>query len=138
MNNGEAGKQGKDAPTLAALLFREAKTATNVRIQKKGETSFLLTSESSGTIVNSRTIESKCGETRLTVPPEEPEGFINRDGVVGYQYDSTEIQVSKDGALVVHTISGGFGLVLLIPVGSSESRWFHYPRVEGVSLNEKP
>jgi hypothetical protein len=141
-NNGEAGKKGKNAPPLATLFFKDAKTATNVRILKKGDTSFLLISESSGAIVNSRTIEGKCGSPRFTVPPEEPEGFINREGVVGYQYDSTELEVSKDGMLVAHTTTGGFGIMLLIPAGGSESRWFHYPReeeeIKGAGSNEKP
>ncbi len=138
LNSGKAGEQGKGAPPLVALLFREAKPATNVRIQKKAETTFLLESEASGAIVNSRTIEAKCGATQLTIPPEEPEGFVNREGVVGYQYDSTEVRVSKDGALVVRTTTGGFGIMLLVPAGGFESRWFHYPNAEGAGLNEKP
>ncbi len=58
-NNGEAGVQGYDAPTLTSLLFKEVRPATNIRVTKNGVNSFEFIAESSGTVIASRTITGK-------------------------------------------------------------------------------
>ena len=137
-NSGEEGDPARGhVPSLAAILFEQRKPATNVRIQKmgesaEGEAAFLLTAESSGTLVASRTIAGKCGSPFFSVPPVAPKNFLMQEGVLAYENTSLDVGVATDGALVVHATDSGIGLMMGLPAGGSEYRWLRYPRVTDV------
>ncbi len=134
-NSGEEGEHARGhVPPLAALLLEQRKPATNVRIQMvgepaKGEAAFLLTAESFGTLVASRTIAGKCGSPFFSVPPAAPKNFLMQEGVLAYEKTSLHVGVTTDGALVAHATDNGIGLMMGLPAGGSEYRWFRYPRV---------
>ncbi|PYM91114.1 MAG: hypothetical protein DME04_20005 [Candidatus Rokuibacteriota bacterium] len=49
--------------------------------------------------------------------------------VAGVQTDRYRLSKAGDGSLVLKHSSSGFGLILVIPVGGSEDRWYRFNRL---------
>jgi hypothetical protein len=49
-------------------------------------------------------------------------------GVIGYQKDSFAFQMAEDGSLILHAKSSGAGVVVIIPVVGSQSKYHRFKK----------
>jgi hypothetical protein len=47
--------------------------------------------------------------------------------VAGVQSDTLQLAKASDGSLVLRHASSGFGLIVVVPAGGSEHRWYRFP-----------
>ena len=73
---------------------------------------------------------SNCINGFLQLDTHSKKDGINRDGVLGYEWNTLLLSKASDGALIVRRDSGGVGVVLLIPVAGSAHQWYRYPKIQ--------
>ena len=69
---------------------------------------------------------SKCENGMLNIDQQEPEGFVAREGVVGYTWQSLWVTKDEFGSLIIRSDSGAVGIMLFIPVIGSEWNWYRF------------
>ena len=131
-NIGEYGEDRKHKPNLYRLLirgnFNDNNKIQSISISQK-ESELLIEAYSDGSIVESRIakIESYNNEKGfIIINDPKPEGGVNRDGVLGYTWDSLAIAKSSDGSLIIRKDGGAVAIMLLIPVAISEQNWYRF------------
>jgi hypothetical protein len=67
--------------------------------------------------------EYRCQEGMLRLSRLEG---VNREGVLGVSSEVVYLSKSTDDSLILKHASSGFGIMLLIPAGGSESSWFRF------------
>ena len=69
---------------------------------------------------------NKCENGMLNIDQQEPEGFVAREGVVGYTWQSLWVTKDEFGSLIIRSDSGAVGIMLFIPVIGSEWNWYRF------------
>ena len=96
---------------------------------RTGTGTILFVALSHGEEVGSRAVEATCGTEKLSVPGTEELGPFNDWVVFGTEHHTLELHMTASGTLAIRSISGGYGLALLIiPAGESRSYWYRYAR----------
>jgi hypothetical protein len=67
-----------------------------------------------------------CTEGWVVVKDPNYEGWINREGVVGYSDTSLALNRATDGALLVRYTEKAAGLMFIIPGAGSITRWMRF------------
>ena len=73
---------------------------------------------------------SSCKKSFIEIDEPEPEGGINREGVVAITWGAIQLSINENNDLIVHRNSSGAGIVLLFPVAGSSWSWFKFSKVE--------
>ncbi|MCC4283921.1 hypothetical protein LL273_09295 [Marinobacter salarius] len=73
---------------------------------------------------------ASCEKASVSIDEPEPEGGINREGVVGIGWGSFRLSASDDGDLIVHQNSSGAGIVLFLPFAGSSWSWSKFSQIE--------
>lgn len=71
-------------------------------------------------------VDFTCRDGFLLFNPVEKEGFINREGLAGYENEKIVLGKLNDGTLALRKDSVTAGIILLIPFASSNQAWYRF------------
>lgn len=130
-SEGEGNEGVSVVPSLYKLLINNPLNLSPIDSIKINERDNILSVKafSGGELREEREIavdvkSCRNGFFQLDMPSQE--GGVNRDGVVGYEWEKILLTKTPDGALIVRKDSGAVGIVLLIPVSGSAHEWYRY------------
>ena len=108
-------------------------------IQKNNE--LLLEAYSDAELIGKRVAAfdtENCVDGFIEIEGPYPEGGVNRDGVVGYQWDSLKLAKTTDGSLILRKDSGAVGVVMVVPVAGTGWGWYRFlPHVRVKKVNSE-
>jgi hypothetical protein len=95
------------------------------------ETELLIEAYQQDSVRKKRAVQfspKKCKKSFFRLKPPDPEGGINREGVVGYGKDTYWLAKANDGTLVIRYDSSAVGVVNLIPIIGTQRDWYRFPQ----------
>ena len=135
-NRGETETNGEYKPYLYSILFggetKDIRSVKSIKIYQKTN-ELLFEAYANGSLFKSRVAKinpDDCGDGFIQINVPEPEGAINRDGVVGYTWEAIRISKDMQGNLIIRNDSSGVGIVLLIPVAGSQWSWYRFSQIK--------
>jgi hypothetical protein len=100
------------------------------------KTELLIKAYKQGALIKQRKVQfspKDCENGFMRIEAPEPEGGVNREGVVGYQLDVYWLAKAADGTLVVRYNSYAAAVVNLIPIIATQRDWYRFSQQgEGV------
>lgn len=139
---GVPGQYRVFVPSLSYMLFHHQaplKSAIRVEIRSLDSNVWRLTSVSDSATVATRdvTAQEPCrmGEAKLADPNEE--GWINREGVTGYEWSTMYLSRGSDNSLVLRFAGGGVGF-MGIPAAVTSTDWYRFQHENGEAEQGEP
>jgi hypothetical protein len=130
---GETGASVFRSQSVSASRFffpkdQIARSATTITVSEpEADTVEIVASNRNVSLISRRLVaghgDFRCRDGTVELSSTQLVG----EQVAGVQSDTLQLAKASDGALVLRHASSGFGLIVVVPAGGSEHRWYRFP-----------
>jgi hypothetical protein len=131
---GETGASTFRSQSVSASRFffpkdQIARSATTITVSEpEADTVEIVASNRNVSLISRRLVAARgdfrCRDGTIEFSSSQ---LVGAQQVAGVQWDTLQLAKASDGALVLRHASSGVGLIVVVPAGGSEHRWYRFP-----------